>query len=78
MNTQIRCRLDNAIVEGCEVWVPLVSENSLEELERVHLSSRRIRDMPPTTGAKHIHADTGRPPHNWYHGGSKASDIRTI
>ena len=43
MDIQLRCRLYDAVVKpvllyGCEVWMPLVSESSLEELERVHLS----------------------------------------
>ena len=52
---------------GCEVWVPLVSDTSLKELERVHLSFlRRILDVPRATAAKHFYAETGRLPHKTF------------
>ena len=52
MGIQLRCRLYDAVVKpvlsyGCEFWMPLVSESSLEELERVHLNFlRRLLDVP--------------------------------
>ena len=82
VDTQLRCKLYDAVVKpvlsyGCEVWVPLVSDTSLEELERVHLSFlRRILDVPRATAAKHLCAETGRLPHKTF-GGSKASNICT-
>ena len=69
MDIQLRCRLYDAVVKpvlsyGCEVWMPLVSESSLEELERVHLSFlRRLLDVPRMSSAKHMYAETGRLPH---------------
>ena len=60
VNTQLRCKLYDAVVkpvlsDGCEVWVPLVSDCSLEELERVHLKwLRRILDVPRANAAKHL------------------------
>ena len=72
MDNQLRCKLYDAVVKpvlsyGCEVWVPLVSESSLEELERVHLSfQRRILDVPHTTTATHIYAETGRLPNKTF------------
>ena len=82
VDTQLRCKLYDAVVKpvlsyGCEVWVPLVSDTSLEELVRVHLSFlRRILDVPRATAAKHLYAETGRLPHKTF-GGSKASNICT-
>ena len=64
VDTQLRCKLYDAVVKpvlsyGCEVWVPLVSDTSLEELERVHLSFlRRILHVPRATAAKHLYAET--------------------
>ena len=72
VNTRLRCKLYNAVVKpvlsyGCEVWVPLVSDTSLEELERVHLSFlRRILDVPHATAAKHLYAETRRLPHKTF------------
>ena len=69
VDTQLRCKLYDAVDKpvlsyGCEVWVPLVSDSSLEELERVHLSFlRRILDVPRASAAKHLYAETGRLPH---------------
>ena len=71
-DTQLRCKLYDAVFKpvlsyGCEVWVPLVSDTSLEELERVHLSFlRRILDVPRATAAKHLYAETERLPHNFF------------
>ena len=65
----LSCKLYHAVVKpvlsyGCEVWGPLVSDSSLEELKRVHLSFlRRILDVPRATAAKHLYAETGRLPH---------------
>ena len=72
VDTQLRCKLYGAVIKpvlsyGCEVWVPLVSDTSLEELERVHLSFlRRILDVPRATAAKHLYAETGRLPHKTF------------
>ena len=72
VDTQLRCKLYDAVVKpvlsyGCEVWVPLVSDTSLEELERVHLSFlRRILDVPRATAAKHLYAETGTLPHKTF------------
>ena len=69
MDVQLRCRLNDAVVKpvlsyGCEVWMPLVSESSLKELERVHLSFLRgLLDVPRMASAKHMYAETGRLPH---------------
>ena len=69
MDIQLRCTLYDAVVKpvlsyGCEVWMPLVSESSLEELERVHLSFlRRVLHVPRMASAKHMYAETGRLPH---------------
>ena len=44
-----------------------MSDTSLEELERVHLSFlRRILDVPRATAAKHLYAETGRLPHKTF------------
>ena len=82
MDTQLRRKLYDAVVKpalfyGCEVWAPLVSDSSLEELKRVHLSVLcRILDVPRATAAKHLYAETGRLPHK-ISGGSKASNTCT-
>ena len=79
VDTQLRWKLYDAVVKpvlsyGCEVWVSLVSDTSLPELERVHLSFlRRILDVPRATAAKHLYAETGRLPHKsfWQQQGLK-------
>ena len=44
------------------LWVPLVSESGLEELEKFHPSFlHRLLDVPRMTTAEHMYAETGRP-----------------
>ena len=69
VDTQLRCKLYDAVVKpvlpyGCAVWVPLVSDSSLDEHERVHRTFlRRILDVPCATAAEQLYAETGRLPH---------------
>ena len=73
VDTQLRYKLHDAVVKpvlsyGCEVWVPLVSDTSLEELERGHPTFLpRILDVPRASAAKHLYAETGRLPNkSWW------------
>ena len=65
---RLRCRLYDAVVKpvlsyGCEVWMPLISSSSLDELEKVHLSFlHRLLDVPRSAASKQMYAETGRLP----------------
>ena len=82
VDSRLRCKLYDAAVRpvlsyGSEVCLPVVSDSSLEELNRVRLSfSRRMLDVPHAIAAKHLYAETGRLPTR-LSGGSKASKICT-